>query len=216
MPMATDMSSLIVLLNWMSPTFPIGSFAYSHGLEQAIADGRVRSADDARIWIANLLQHGSGWNDAVLLAACWNKNADDVNDLALALAGSAERYRETTELGRNFNIAASAWADKPKYDGMMAYPVAAAMACRQMGIARDQALLAFLQGFASALVSVAVRLVPLGQTKGLELLRDLSHLITATVHRATHASLDDVGGSCIAADIASMQHETLEPRIFRT
>ena len=63
MPMATDHASLLMLLNWMSPTFPIGSFAYSHGLEQAIVDGRVSNAAEVEDWIADLLQRGSGWTE---------------------------------------------------------------------------------------------------------------------------------------------------------
>ncbi len=211
--MATDTAALLLLLNWMSPTFPIGSFAYSHGLEQAIADGRVTTQDDVESWISDLLQRGSGWNDAVLFAQCWHGNP---NDLALALAGSAERYAETTQLGRNFNIAASVWTDNQKYDGVMAYPVAAGLACKQMNIPLEQALAAYLQGFCAALVSVAVRLVPLGQTAGLKVLRNLAPLISATATRTESATLDDLGSNCIAADIAAMKHETLEPRIFRT
>jgi urease accessory protein len=211
--MTTDNVSLLMLLNWMSPTFPIGSFAYSHGLEQVIVDGRVTTQHDVESWIADVLQNGSGWNDAVLFAQCWSGNP---NDLALALAGSAERYSETTQLGRNFNIAASVWTDEDKHDDVMAYPVAAGLACKRMGIAQDQALVAFLQGFCAALVSVAVRLVPLGQTSGLRVLRNLAPLISATAKRAASASLDDLGSHCIAAEIAAMQHETLETRIFRT
>jgi urease accessory protein len=213
MPLTTDNVSLLMLLNWMSPTFPIGSFAYSHGLEQVIVDGRVTTQGDVESWIADLLQNGSSWNDAVLFAQCWSGNP---NVLALALAGSAERYSETTQLGRNFNIAASVWTDEDKHDDAMAYPVAAGLACKHMGIAQDQALLAFLQGFCAALVSVAVRLVPLGQTSGLRVLRNLAPLISATAKRAASASLDDLGSHCIAAEIAAMQHETLATRIFRT
>ena len=106
--MNTDNASLLVLLNWMAPTFPIGSFAYSHGLEQVIADGSVTTQDEVQSWIADLLQTGSGWNDAVLFAQCWHSNP---NELALALAGSSERYSETTQLGRNFNIAARVWTE---------------------------------------------------------------------------------------------------------
>ncbi|MFN0190519.1 MAG: urease accessory protein UreF [Aestuariivirga sp.] len=211
--MATDHGSLLLLLNWMSPTFPIGSFAYSHGIEQAIADGRIRTRSDVQSWISDLLRTGSGWNDAVLFAQCWRSNP---NDLALALAGSAERYAETTGLGRNFNIAASVWTGEEPQDGVMAYPVAAGLACKRMGIPRDQAVAAFLQGLCAALVSVAVRLVPLGQTSGLEVLRNLAPLVSTIAQRAAAASLGDLGSNCIAADIASMQHETLEPRIFRT
>lgn len=211
--MATDTTSLLLLLNWMSPTFPIGSFAYSHGLEQAIADGRITTQDDVESWISALLQSGSGWNDALLFAQCWHGNP---NELALALAGSAERYSETTQLGRNFNIAAAVWTDDENYNGVMAYPVAAGLACKRMGILQEQALPAFLQGFCAALVSVAVRLVPLGQTAGLKVLRNLAPLISATATRALTSTLEDMGSNCIAADIAAMKHETLEPRIFRT
>jgi urease accessory protein len=212
-PMSTDNASLLLLLNWMSPTFPIGSFAYSHGLEQAIADGRATTQDDVESWITDLLQTGSGWNDAVLFAQCWHSNP---NDLALALAGSSERYSETTQLGRNFNIAAAVWTGEDKPDGEMAYPVAAGLACKRMSISQEQALAAYLQGFCAALVSVAVRLVPLGQTSGLKMLRNLAPLISTTAQRAATATFDDLGSNCICADIAAMKHETLEPRIFRT
>lgn len=211
--MDTDTASFLMLLNWMSPTFPIGSFAYSHGLEQAIADGSLSTQEDVEGWISELLQHGSGWNDAVIFAQCWHGNP---NELALALAGSAERYAETTQLGGNFNIAASVWTGEESRADIMAYPVAAGLACKRMNIPQELALSAFLQGFCSSLVSVAVRLVPLGQTSGLKILRNLAPLISATAKRAVTATLDDLGSHCIAADIAAMQHETLFTRIFRT
>jgi urease accessory protein len=211
-----ETSQLLLLLNWMSPTFPIGSFAYSHGLEQAIVDGRLTDANAVESWISDVLQHGSGWNDAVLFANCWQHDPALLNNTALAMAGSQERFLETTQLGRSFNIAASVWTGTAADDSIMAYPVAAGMACRQLGIPRHEALAAFLQGFAAALVSVAVRLVPLGQTRGLEVLRNLSPTISAIAMKAGTAALEDLGGSCIAADIAAMQHETLGTRIFRT
>jgi urease accessory protein len=214
--MPIDAQSMLLLLNWMSPTFPIGSFAYSHGLEQAIADGRLKTADDVEQWISDLLQVGSGWNDAVLFSQCWHAEKEELNDLALALAASAERYLETTQLGRSFNIAAAVWTGEEKRNDVTAYPVAAGTVCARSGIPKEQAVLAFLQGFSAALVSVAVRLVPLGQTRGLGVLRNLSPVISAVAQKACGASLDDLGGCCIAADIAAMKHETLEPRIFRT
>lgn len=216
MPMAIDDTSLLMLLNWMSPTFPIGSFAYSHGLELAIADGRISNTEEVEDWIVQLLTHGSGWNDAVVFAQCWATDTATLNELALALAGSSERYLETTHLGRNFNIASSAWTGIKQDDVAMAYPVAAGQACKLMGINQHQALMAYLQSYCSALVSVAVRLVPLGQTHGLIVLRNLSPVILSTAERAAKASLGDLGTCCITADIASMQHEVLQPRIFRT
>jgi urease accessory protein len=98
----------------------------------------------------------------------------------------------------------------------VAYPIAAGWACRHAGIAREQALLAWLQQFASAQVSVAVRLVPLGQTKGLEVLRDLMPTIADVAECAARATLHDLGSCTIGAEIAAMKHETQETRIFRT
>lgn len=214
--MTADHTSFLILLNWMSPTFPIGAFAYSHGVEQAIVDGRITNVAEIEEWIAALVQHGSGWNDVVLFAQCWSTPVDVLNERALALAGSAERYMETTHLGRNFNNAAAVWTGSKKNEATIAYPVAAGEACKSMGIDQHQALIAYLQGFCSALVSVALRLVPLGQTNGLIAMRNLAPLLSAAAGKAAAASLDDIGTSCVAAEIAAMQHETLHPRIFRT
>jgi urease accessory protein len=260
--MATDASKLLLLLNWMSPTFPVGGFAYSHGLEWAIEAGIVKDAASLRDWIGELLARGSGWNDAILFSACWDEtDFDELNNLALALCASEERYLETTTLGRAFASAAAtftksllppageegthdasaAWGDEGRGmqegsphlshrvamgpfplpqagedNGAIAYPIAAGMACKAAGIGKEAALLAWLLQFVTSQVSVAVRLVPLGQSKGLEVLRDLIPTIADVAACATHASLDDLGSATIGAEIAAMRHETQGTRIFRT
>lgn len=223
--MRIDAPRLLLLLNWMSPAFPTGAFAYSHGLEWAIDAGDIASADDVRCWISDILTRGSGWNDAVIFARCWDDDPGELNELALALASSQERYLETTQIGRAFAIAASVFntchpracpGDDREILDDLAYPIAAGTACASAGVEKSHALLAYLQGFCAALTSVAVRLVPIGQTAGLEVLRDLMPVIAATAQRAANATLDDLGSSCIGADIAAMRHETLETRVFRT
>lgn len=215
--MSIEARQLLLLLNWMSPAFPTGSFAYSHGLEWAIEERIVTTADELREWIEDLITRGSGWNDAVLFANCWRHDAAELNELALALAASKERHLETTQLGRAFRIASSVWKiPTGVVEGDIAYPIAAGTACRAAGIDKTHALLAYLQGFSNALVSVAVRLVPLGQTQGLETVRDLMPVIAATAQRAATAALGQLGAIGIAADIAAMNHETLRSRVFRT
>jgi urease accessory protein len=130
--------------------------------------GSVRDGDDLKGWIGDLLRQGSGWNDAVIFARCWEDEPSRLNELALALATSRERHLETTQLGRAFRIAAGVFAAPVLEDEEIAYPVAAGSACAALGIDRGHALLAYLQGFAASLTSVAVRLVPIGQTAGLE------------------------------------------------
>jgi len=216
MTMATDARQLLLLLTWMSPAFPTGGFAYSHGLEWAIETGAVTTGTELTQWIADLLERGSGWNDAVLFARCWEDDAGALNALALALATSRERHLETTQLGRAFRIAAGVFAAPVVADDEIAYPVAAGSACAALGIAREAALIAWLQGFAATLTSVAVRLVPIGQTAGLTVLRDLAPVIAATAERAASATLADLGAITLAADIAAMRHETQHSRVFRT
>ena len=216
--MTIDAAGLQLLLTWMSPAFPTGAFAYSHGLEWAIDSGTVRDGPGLTAWIGDLIAQGSGWNDAVLFAQAWEGDAAALNELALALASSRERFLETTQVGRAFAIAADVFLAFPMAEKHqdLAYPIAAALACRAAGIAREAAVLAFLQGFAHTLTSVAVRLVPLGQTQGLHTIRALMPVIAATATRAAAASLDDLGAITIASDIAAMHHETLNLRVFRT
>lgn len=214
--MSTEPRQLLLLLTWMSPAFPTGAFAYSHGLEWAIDTGTVRDAAALKAWIADLLTRGSGWNDAVLFARCWEEDASSLNELALALATSRERHLETSQLGRAFRIAAGVFAPAVLDEEEIAYPIAAGSACAALGIDRRDALLAYLQGFAATLTSVAVRLVPIGQTAGLEVLRDLAPVIATAAERAASATLDDLGAITLAADIAAMRHETQRSRVFRT
>ena len=214
--MTTEPRQLLLLLTWMSPAFPTGAFAYSHGLEWAIDSGTVAKAASVKGWITDLLTAGSGWNDAVLFARCWEEDASSLNELALALATSRERHLETSQLGRAFRIAAGVFAAPALDEDEIAYPIAAGSACAAMGIDRRDALLAYLQGFAATLTSVAVRLVPIGQTAGLEVLRDLAPVIARTAERAAAATLADLGAITLLADIAAMKHETQRSRVFRT
>lgn len=100
----SGVAALLRLMAWMSPAFPVGGFSYSGGLEKAVEDGRVRDAAELSGWVETLLHHGSLWNDAVFLADAWRCSQDaaalgETADLGRALAGSAERYRETVLLG---------------------------------------------------------------------------------------------------------------------
>jgi urease accessory protein UreF len=110
--MTTEAKQLQLLLAWMSPAFPIGGFAYSHGLEYAIDGRQVTDAASLQQWIEDVLTRGSGWNDAVIFARCWNDDAEMLNELALALAGSRERNLETTSLGNAFLSAAAMWQEQ--------------------------------------------------------------------------------------------------------
>jgi urease accessory protein len=219
---------LLNLLTLLSPAFPVGSFSYSQGLEWLIDSGSIRTAASLNVWLIDVLEVGSGWNDAVLLTEAHragtaqdDRRLRDVAELADALAPSAERHLETVAQGSAFLSATSvAWpcrsANILADTGAAAYPVAVGAVAAGHGIPLEQVLLAYLNIAGSNLVSVGVRLVPLGQSAGLAILAGLHPLIQATARRALASSLDGLGAATIRADIASMRHEEQHSRIFRT
>ncbi|MEL7163974.1 MAG: urease accessory UreF family protein [Pseudomonadota bacterium] len=208
------MTHALTLTQWLSPAFPVGAFAYSHGLEQVISDATVSDATSLQDWLAGLLSHGSGRADAVLLACAYNGDPADIDAHARAFAASAERLKETDLQGAAFCDTANAvWQlDLPR----LSYPVAVGAAARAMDIPLANTLPLYLHAFASNLVSVAQRALPLGQTQGQQVLVALTPVITATATACETATLDDLFATSFAADIAAMRHETLQPRIFRT
>lgn len=210
---------LLRLLTWLSPAFPVGMFGWSHGLEQAIADGTVKDREALIAWISGLVEFGSGWTDAVLLTEAHAAATDphrlrDVAELAAALAPSAERLAETVGQGTAFLKAVGAWPEaRPALDHAP-WPVAVGAACGLASIALEDALTATLHAFASNLVSVALRAIPLGQTEGVRVMAAVEPVILATAMRAARSTLDDLGSAGLMSDIAAMRHETLQPRLF--
>lgn len=215
--MATPTDSL-TLNQWFSPAFPVGAFAYSHGLEWAIEAGDVQDFASTSEWIETVLRHGAGWNDAVLLTAAFR--ADDLATLervdatCRALASSRERLQETSLQGAAFCAAlSSVW--KADLKGL-SYPVAVGRAAKLEGLPLELTAQFYLQAMVTNLASVAMRLVPLGQTDGQMVIRDLTPLCCEIVQRAVQADLEDLSATAFLCDIAAMKHETQYSRIFRT
>ncbi len=218
--MSTDLQKL---LTWMSPAFPVGAFAWSAGLETAIALGVVSDRATTHDWISGVLHHGSLKTDAILLAHAHRAHADktklaELADLCLALTAAQERHAETTITGKAFALASAAWptAAPVPLPEPSPYPIAVGALAGAHGIDRRDTLIAFLTTSVHSQVSVAVRLVPIGQNDGLAIMAALEPAIAQTADLCLHAALDDIGSVAYGADIAQMQHETLTTRIFRS
>lgn len=230
-PMTTETrADVLPLMVWLSPSFPVGSFAYSHGIEWAVEAGDIVDAETCTAWLADLLRFGGAWSDAVLLAAAHRATASkddaalaDAAALAAALAPSKERRLETLKQGDAFLLAVRAAWPCPAlerfakvWSAETAFPVAVGVASAGHGLPLAPTLQAYLVAFVSNLVSAAVRLVPLGQTDGTKIIARLAPLAQETATRAAASSLDDVGGASLRSDIASMRHETQYTRLFRS
>lgn len=211
------------LLTWMSPAFPVGAFAWSAGLETAIAQGKVTDRPSTQDWIMGVLHHGALKTDAVLLANAHAGHADgarlaEIADLCLGLTPAQERHTETTLTGNAFMLASAAWPTSTpvQLPKPCPYPVAVGALAGAHGIDRRDTLVAFLTTSVHSQVSVAVRLVPIGQNDGLAIMAALEPDIARMADLCLHAALDDIGSLAYGADIAQMQHETLATRIFRS
>jgi urease accessory protein len=105
-------------------------------------------------------------------------------------------------------------------DEDLAYPVAAATLFARHGIGLGQSLTAWLHGAVANLVSAAQRLVPLGQTDGQRVLRELRPIVFAAVEAAIQLPdtdpFDQLGGAALVAELGCMAHETQYTRLFRT
>lgn len=216
-------SDLQKLLTWLSPAFPVGAFAWSAGLETAIVSRLVHDRKTAEDWITGALLHGSLRTDAILLAHAHKsprspEKLRDLADLCLALTPARERAAETTATGNAFATAAAAWPVDPPLELLhpCPYPIAVGALAGAHGIALLDTLLAFLTATVHSQVSVAVRLVPIGQTDGLAIMAALEPDIAKLAALCQHATLDEIGSVAYGADIAQMQHETLPTRIFRS
>jgi urease accessory protein len=227
---AAEQAALYRLMTWLSPSFPVGGFSYSSGIEWAVEAGDITDAASLRDWLAAMLTDGSGFCDAVLLAQAHRAVAAqdgaalrEVAELAAALVPSRERQLETSTQGRAFiEIVRAAW-DCDGLDravalcgGAIVYPVAVGIVSAAHAIPLDAGLHAFLHALASNWISAAARLVPLGQTDSQRVLAALERVVAATASRAMQAGLDDLGSATFRADLASLRHETQYTRLFRS
>lgn len=222
-----DAPSLLPLFVWLSPAFPVGAFAYSHGLESVVDAGLVHDAGTLADWLGDLLRRGSARQDAVLAAEAWRAGGGDLsgllelNDLALALAPTRERRLETGATGRAFTDAIrAAWPDAACAAltgvGDVAYPVAFGASAGRSGLPLGPSLEALALTFVGNLVSAAVRLGPIGQTDGQRVTAALLPEARRLGGWAAASTLDDLGACALRSDIAALHHETLYSRLFRS
>jgi urease accessory protein len=225
-----EAAALYRLMTWLSPSFPVGAFSYSSGIEWAVEAGDIADAASLRGWLASMLADGPGFCDGVFLAQTHRaaSSGDDAGlgeivELASAFAPSRERHLETSAQGRAFvEIARAAWNCAPLdrliacCGGAIVYPVAVGLVSAAHAIPLAATIHAFLHALASNWISAGARLVPLGQTDSQRVLAQLEPIVAATANRALEASLDDLGSATFRADLASMRHETQYTRLFRS
>jgi urease accessory protein len=219
-------SVILPLFAWLSPSYPVGCYAYSHALEWAVEAGDVSDETTLVAWLTDLLTLGLGRNDAILLSHAYRaveqghrRDLETVNELALALSPSAELYLETSQQGRSFlDATLAAWPSPhlPPLEGDVAFPVAIGMAAAAHGVPLPITSQAYLFGLVQTLVSAAIRLAPIGQTAGIRVSAALAGTAQDIAHQGMSLTIDNIGGSTFRADLGSFHHENQYTRLFRS
>jgi len=222
--------TLYRLMTWLSPSYPVGAFSYSSGIEWAVEAGDIKDADSLKRWLTVMTADGSAFCDCVFFRHAHEAVADastarlhEVAELSAAFIPSKERHLETTAQGRAFIEATRAvWPCEAMerlvaaWDGPVTYPVAVGVTASGHGIAVEPALQAYLHAMVANWISAGVRLVPLGQTDGQRVLAALEPVVAKTIARALKTPLEQVASSALRSDLASTRHETQYTRLFRS
>ena len=232
-PSSLAPGALLRLQSWLSPSFPTGSYSYSHGLERAVELGYVHNLVSLLEWLDADLRSGSVRNEAIFFSAAWHsawscerKKLLEVAELAAAYRGTAEFALESAQQGAaSLRVFHRAWPDSlldwlsetlSERDILPALAVVIGARSARQGIPVQFALPAFLQSYVMNLVTAAIRLIPLGQTAGQLAIAELEATVLTASAQAEAGTLEDLGSAAFVLDLVSVAHETQYTRLFRS
>lgn len=225
--------SLLRLLHITDSSFPSGVFAHSWGLEYAIVQGWVHDVASLEAWLADCVAHylipleGLAAQKAYVLAAAgeYERLVQLDRDLSSYRINLASR-EAAAQMGRSFLTTVNAMWRHDLLLRLAAYgatsstalqhAVAWGAATAMLEIPPLEMLESFLIGTLRQFCTVAMRLIPLGQTDAnLVLARLLEKLDGQNLVESSPLSID-LASNLPGMDIAVLGHENLKARYFRS
>ncbi len=222
-------AALLRLLQLASPALPVGAYSYSEGLEALAEAGRLSDREALEGWLVQELRHGAiRVETAVMVRAYRACQLDDWDGLShwnrwLSAARETEELRlQSLQMGRSLLrlLQDLHLVELPQSIGLQKdgchFAIAFALAAVRWQIDLPSAMLGYLHSWVSNLVNVGVKLIPLGQTAGQQLLLQLQPAIEGAVEAILLLQDDDLGSCSWGLALASMAHETQYSRLFRS
>ena len=202
-----------ILQVWFSSSFPIGSYAYSHGLEALIDDKKIINKDDVKEFLDALLFYGTLRNDYIFMKSIYK--GEEINELILASASSKERQIEMIDMGNSFRkIMKDSWELSIPENTSFIYSLA--KAGLHFDIKFDYLIKFYLQSFISNLINVCVKHIPMSQKDGQSLNVIFINQIQEFLTHSDKLTLKDIGTTFFIGDIYAIKHENLDSRIYLT
>ncbi|WP_242031987.1 urease accessory protein UreF [Microcoleus sp. FACHB-672] len=227
-PFMLNNLALLNLLQLASPTLPVGAYSYSEGLETLVSNGTIDSRQSLENWILHSLKSGGIRLEAAMMVRAYR--AAEVGDLdglkywnawATAARETEELRQQSLQMGSALNRLLRAM--QPQLDVCLSacgnpcnFAMAFGIAAQFWQIDCEAAVLGYLHSWASNLIGAGVKLIPLGQTAGQQLLLSLYPNLIAATQEILCWEDDDLSVCSWGLSLASMNHETLYTRLFRS
>mgnify|MGYP005990748199 FL=1 len=202
-----------ILQIWFSSSFPIGSYAYSHGLESLIDNKKIQNKSDVIEFLEAVLNFGTLRNDYIFVKSIYNNL--EINDLILSNATSKERQIEMIAMGNSFrNIMRDSWDLNLQENSAFTYCVS--KAAIYFNIDFNDLIKFYFQSFISNLITVCVKHIPVSQKDGQSINVMFINKIQDFINNSKDLTLDDIGTTFFIGDLFSMKHENQVTRIYLT
>ncbi|CEJ48403.1 urease accessory protein UreF [Umezakia ovalisporum] len=221
-------ANFLSILQLTSPGLPVGAYSYSEGLEMLVENGTISHQASLKHWLQAELRYGAIRLDGAVMvraqesasigdvsALCsWNMWLSAARETAELRASSWQMGRSLTQLLGKLEPEIIPLVNAVGNPGNYAIAFGIAVAHWQINI--QAALLGYLHSWASNLITAGVKLIPLGQTAGQELLLELQPLISNVVGEILALQDDELSCCSWGLSLASMQHQTQYTRLFRS
>ncbi len=221
-------TQILTLLQLTSPALPVGAYSYSEGLEMLVERGIITSLESLQNWLESELHYGAiRLEAAVMIRAYESVKAEDLQLLSywnqwLSAARETEELRNSSwQMGRSLiqlleKIQPHIKSITDNIANPCNYAIAFGIAIAHYQINIQAGLLGYLHSWVSNLITASIKLIPLGQTAGQQLLLSLQPLLNHARAEILNLADDDLSCCSWGLSLASMQHETQYTRLFRS
>lgn len=221
-------TTLLSLLQLASPALPVGAYSYSEGLENLVETGIIKNVATLEHWLTQELIHGvARLEAAVMLRACQSFTEGDFGQLNhwnqwLTATKETEELREQSwQMGNSLMLLLGELLPETQELATQNpepwnYAIAFGITAAAWEISPTIATTAYLQSWATNLISAGIKLIPLGQTAGQKLLWSIRPQISTATQVILELSDDQLATCGWGLAIASMAHAHQYSRLFRS